>query len=164
MAHCVTALHTAHELSGFDCGSPALNAWLKTTAGQHQKKLISKTWVLIDDQAAETIVGFFTLAIRPMTPRDAMPEKIAKRLPGTIPGYTLARLAVSNEHQGKGLGALLLMEAMQRVRVAASAAGGVALFVDAKDATAAQFYRHYGFTPLVSDPLILMFPVAQIPA
>jgi ribosomal protein S18 acetylase RimI-like enzyme len=34
------------------------------------------------------------------------------------------------------------------------------LLVDAKDETAAAFYRHHGFTAFASDPHILFLPLA----
>ena len=41
--------------------------------------------------------------------------------------------------------------------------GGYALFVDAKDAAAAAFYKKYGFTAFPDDPLILCMPFADMP-
>ena len=38
-----------------------------------------------------------------------------------------------------------------------------ALLVDAKDTTAAAFYRHHGFMALPESPLVLFFPLAGVP-
>lgn len=163
MAHFVTVLNPAHDVASFDCGSNELNVWLRTIARQHQKKMISQTYVLIDEQAPDAIVGFFTLAIRAMTPREKMPEELVRKLPNSIPGFTLARLAVAAVYQGQGFGEIMLSSAMRKVRKAAAEVAGFALFVDAKDRQAAEFYKKYGFRALPSDPLILALPIADIP-
>lgn len=97
-----------------------------------------------------------------MTPASDLPPDIAKRLPRAIAGYTLARLAVAKEQQGKKLGARLLLEAMDRVYNVAQQVGGFALFVGAKDG-AAQFYEHFGFLALPNDPQTLVLPIASMP-
>ena len=163
MASSVIALEALHDVSAFDCGIPALTNWLQTTARQHQKKLISRTFVLVDDAQPSRILGYYALAIRAMTPSGDLPAVMAKRLPREVPGMTLARLAVGLMEQGKGHGELLLVDAMQRVRAVTAEVGGYALFVDAKDAGGAMFYRKYGFTPFESDPLILFMPIASMP-
>jgi hypothetical protein len=41
-------------------------------------------------------------------------------------------------------------------------AGGIGLFVDAKDEAAARFYRGFGFVPLPDAPLELFLPLRTI--
>jgi GNAT superfamily N-acetyltransferase len=163
MAHSVSALEAEHEVNRFSCGKPELDTYLQATARQHQSKNISKTYVLTDDEDPTFIIGFFTMAIRPMTPKGDMPPSLVKRLPDTIPGFTLARLAISETQKGKGHGATLLMAAMAKAKAVADEVGGFALFVDAKDGEASSFYQKYGFTPFPSDPLILVIPITHIP-
>jgi ribosomal protein S18 acetylase RimI-like enzyme len=162
MAPQLEALTRAHDVRSFDCGTPALNRWLQTTAMQHQKNGISRTFVKVDEGQLEKILGFVTLAIRTMTPADDLPAEMRKRLPGAVPGYTLARLAVDIAAQGQGLGEHLLLEAMERAYYASASMGGYALFVDAKEG-AASFYEKYGFVPLPDDPHILVMPMAGMP-
>jgi predicted N-acetyltransferase YhbS len=64
----------------------------------------------------------------------------------------LARLAVSNKFQKRGIGAGLLKDAMQRTIQAADIAGIRAFAVHAKDETAQQFYAHFDFIPSPTDP------------
>jgi GNAT superfamily N-acetyltransferase len=156
MGHSVATLDQHHDVSGFDCGEPALNTWLRTIAHQHQNKNLSKTFVLVDDEAPQTIIGFYALALRGLMPREALPPAMAKKLPSNVPGYTLARLAVGAPFQGAGYGETLLMDAIFRARSVASQAGGPFLFVDAKDSRAANFYANYGFAPFPADPLTLV--------
>jgi GNAT superfamily N-acetyltransferase len=64
----------------------------------------------------------------------------------------LARLAIANSWQGKGLGAGLLKDAMLRTLQAADIAGIRAFAVHAKDDEARAFYEHFNFVPSPSDP------------
>lgn len=163
MVNSVIALEALHDVLAFDCGIPALTAWLQTMARQHQKKSISRTYVLVDDAQPRRILGYYALAIRSMTPSGDLPAAMAKRLPREVPGITLARLAVGLAEQGKGHGEMLLVDAMKRVRSVVAEVGGYAVFVDAKDGDGAAFYHKYGFIPFESDPLILFMPIASIP-
>jgi GNAT superfamily N-acetyltransferase len=159
----VTALETVHEVRDFECGKIELDRWLQETARQHQANSISQTYVLVGEDEPTKIVGFYALTLRGLTPIDELPPMIAKRLPRKIPGITLGRLAVSKKEQGKNHGEALLIDAMIRARSASKGVGGWGLFVDAKDASAAAFYEKYGFTPLPSNPLILVMPFANMP-
>jgi GNAT superfamily N-acetyltransferase len=67
----------------------------------------------------------------------------------------LARLAVARSHQGQGLGAGLLKDAIGRTLAAAAIAGIRAMVVHAKDQQARGFYEHFGFRPSPTDPLHL---------
>lgn len=158
----VQALEKAHDVASFDCGNPDLNDWFQTTARQHQKNGTSKTFVLIDEAQPSAVIGFVTMAIRDVTPKEDLPAAMARKLPTKVPGYTLARLAVSVTAQKQGRGEYLLFEAMERAYHAAQLVGGFALFVDAKDG-AAEFYEKYGFVPFPDDPHTLVLPIASMP-
>ena len=41
-------------------------------------------------------------------------------------------------------------------------AGGIGIFVDAKDRQVKVFYEHFGFVPLPSNELQLFLPVATV--
>jgi GNAT superfamily N-acetyltransferase len=163
MAARITALSRTHKLQNFDCGNIELNNYVRETARQHQRKNISKTYVLVHEEAPVDVIGFYTLAVRRMVPTQALPTDVAKRLPREVPGFSLARLAVHRTEKNKGYGAFLLSDAMQRAAAAAEQVGGYALFVDAKDIDAAAFYRKYGFVPLPANPLILCMPFSEMP-
>ncbi len=163
MATRVVPLDSVHEVKRFDCGNNELNVFLQATAGQDQRKFISKSYVLIDDDAPAEVMGFYTLAVRRMVSKDELPPEMAKRLPREVPGFSLARLAVRHDLKGQGHGEYLLFHALDRAARVAEEIGGYAVFVDAKDAEAAAFYKKYGFTPFPDDPLILCMPLAGMP-
>lgn len=163
MAIRVTPLETVHDIANFDCGNADLNAFLREMAGQHQRKNISKTFVLIEDDAPAVVMGFYTLALRKMVAKEELPREIAKRLPREIPALSLARLAVRNDLKGYHFGEYLLAHALNRAARVADEIGGLALFVDAKDAQGAGFYKKYGFIPFPGAPLVLFMPFQFVP-
>ncbi len=163
MATRVVPLETTHEVQAFDCGNDDLNVFLQATAGQHQRKLISKTYVLVDDAVPTEVMGYYSLAVRGMVPKDELPPQMAKRMPREVPGFTLARLAIREDLKGQGHGEYLLYHALDRAARVAGEIGGYAAFVDAKDEQAAAFYKKYGFTPFPDDPLTLCLPFANMP-
>ena len=158
----ITPLNRDHDRSGFDCGIPALNTFLKVTARQHNDKGISRTFVLTD--TTPQILGFFTLTLCEVN-APKLPPTLAARYPNHgLPAVRLARLAVSRKQQGKGYGELLLAEAIHRTLLIADQAGLIGLFVDAKDDKARTFYERYGFLVLPEEPLRLFLPIATLRA
>lgn len=163
MATRVLPLETVHEVKAFDCGIDDLNKFLQATAGQHQRKFVSKTYVLTNDELPMEMMGFYTLAVRRMVSKDDLPPEIAKKLPREVPGFSLARLAVRKDLKGLGHGEYLLFHALDRAARVAREIGGYAAFVDAKDEAGAAFYSKYGFVPFPDQPLILCMPFANMP-
>ena len=144
-----------HDRSGFASGSEPLDAWLRQVAQQHQIRGISKTYVAVEVDAPERILGYYALTVCEVLSEE-LPSGLARRLPRRVPGVRLGRLAVDRSLQGQGIGELLLMNAIERCQLVLEHVGVHALFVDAKDDRAASFYAKYGFRPLPSDPLRLV--------
>lgn len=161
--HRIEPLARFHDRDGFDCGSEPLNLFLKQTARQHASRGVSRTFVLVDEVASapKPIIGFFTLNLCQVR-SDALPPVEARKLPHNVAGVRLGRLAVSQRYHGRGLGKILLVAAMKKFLEIFSMAGGVGLFVDAKDHDAKAFYEHFGFISLPSNELQLFLPVATI--
>ncbi|EEF61664.1 GNAT family N-acetyltransferase [Pedosphaera parvula] len=157
------ALSKAHDREGFDCGSEPLNLFLKQTARQHAERGISKTFVLVEEEAMapKPILGFYSLNICQLAAEELPPE-IAKKFPRNVPGLKLGRLAVSRNSHRQGIGRVLLVAAMKEVVAIAEKAGGIGLFVDAKDETAKRYYEQFGFVPLPSNELQLFLPMKTI--
>lgn len=149
-----------HEIASFDCGVPVLNIWLTNQAGQAARKGHSVTYVIANQQ--KIVLGYYALAVRKFYPIASFPPQLAATFPAGANATVLARLAVDLSQQGKGVGALLLREAMHRVKDSAAENGDLLLFVDAKDGQAS-FYEKYGFTPLATDPQTLFMRIDEIP-
>ena len=151
-----------HDRQAFDCGRQELNDWLRQVARQHQDKGLSKTFVATREEQPARICGYYALTLAELENRH-LPEAWRKKLPRRIPGVRLGRLAVDKHYQGKGLGELLLVDALTRAQRIHTQAGGIGLFVDAVDERAADYYRRFGFAASPDNPLLLFLParVAQ---
>jgi len=153
----------SHDREAFDCGEAALNDYLQKTAQQHLQKGIANTYVLVNRAEPRRIIGFFTISFLEVDISE-VPAEYRKKLPRTrLPAAKLGRLAVDKRNQGSNYGSLMLADAMRRVADAIRrVAGVVGLFVDAKNAGVAGYYRKFGFIPLEDNPLFLMLPLQTI--
>lgn len=148
----VEKLHRRHAVDAFDCGQDALNRFFVRFALPNQQANASQTYVGLADDA---VIGFYTLVVGEVRYDDA-PERLAKGLARhPVPVMLLARLAVSIDWQGKGVGAGLLRDAVLRTLQAADIAGIRAIVVHAKDERARNFYRRFDFMESPTDPLHL---------
>ncbi len=150
-----------HDASTFDCGQDALNRWLRHSAGQSQRRDSARTFVAIAGEAR--VIGYYTTVAAELHHDAASPSVrrgISKHFP--IPVAVVARLAVDTDVQGRGVGALLLRDALTRVLAAAEHVAIRAVVVHAMTTTAATFYVRFGFKPLADDPRTLMITVDEL--
>jgi ribosomal protein S18 acetylase RimI-like enzyme len=73
----------------------------------------------------------------------------------------MGRLAVALTARNRRFGELLLQNAVKRLLAAQETLGVYALVVDAKDDTAAGFYRKYGFRHTAPGGLELYLPLGR---
>jgi predicted GNAT family N-acyltransferase len=134
-----------HDRASFDCGVEILNRYLTNLANQHRSKGIASTFVLIDSDEPARILGCYTLSAASIS-LEKLTDADRKGLPAyPIRAVRIGRLAVSNSARGRGLGEILLQNAIKRTLQARSILGVFAVVVEAKDASAEAFYRKYGF-------------------
>ena len=159
----IELLAKIHDREGFDCGSELLNLFLKQTARQHADRGISRTFVLVDEEIAtpKPILGFFSLNLCQIKSEVIAPEE-ARRLPRDVSGVRLGRLAVAKSCQRQGIGKTLLVAAMEKFVEIYNTAGGIGLFVDAKDQDAKRYYEQFGFVPLPANEFELFLPLRTI--
>ena len=154
-------LSVQHDVSAFDCGSTALDNYLKRFALTNNSAGSARTYVSALEISLR-VAAYYSLCAASIEKANA-PERIAKGMPShPIPVVLLARLAVDREFQDQGLGAGLLKDAFLRSLNAADAIGIRAFLVHAKDAAAARFYAHFGFVPSPTDPLHLMLLIKDL--
>lgn len=143
----VVALDESRDLESFTSGNIELDHWLRLHA-RNATGQGTRTLVVIG--ARDTIVGY---AIAPhVLERGDAPKKVGRGARRQIPAILLAKLALSADLHGRGLGAELLVRALATILDAARAAGGKVVVVDAIDESAAAFYRHHDFEALVDRP------------
>ena len=153
----IEQLNAKHHTKQFNSGNDALNDYLQYYAKQHQKRNISRTFVL---ESKNQVIAYYTLATGSLDYKDPPPEYKHPRYPISI--VRLARLAVDKHKQGKGIGGLLLHDALKRCLQISRVVGLFAIVVDAKNDHAANFYQHYGFMMLEEHPLTLFLPMKTI--
>ena len=158
----VVPLAKIHDRSAFSCGSQALDRYLQQQARQDAEKRVAALFVLIEPPAAK-VLGFYSLSASVVT-ADALTAEMRKKLPRypQLPVILIGRLAVNQGHKGKGLGEFLLMNALHRCLSAAEQIAAMAVVVDAKDAAAEAFYRHYDFRPLQVAPVRMFLPMMVV--
>jgi len=153
------ALQDSHGTAGFTCGVIALDQWLRSVARQHISKGISRTFCAVDADSPAQILGYYSLTVAELD-TDKLPKDFARKLPRRAPLVLIGRLANSVTVRGKGIGSMLLIDALRRVVEVSNNVGVSLIMVDAKDDKAASFYQHFGFVPLPDTPLRLVLPVA----
>jgi len=150
-----------HLLEGFDCGNPALNDWLLRHARQAQGSGSARTFVVAC--VNERVAGYFSLTVGQVDILEA-PERIRKGMGQyPVPVVILARLAVSQQDQGRGVGLGLLQDAIRRTMLIAEQAGIRAMLTHPIDEDAAKFYTRFGFiaSPLREQQLLLLLKDAR---
>jgi GNAT superfamily N-acetyltransferase len=142
-------LAAGHDVSAFESGDDDLDGWLRHHALAAQQMDSARTFVLVRN---DQVVGYFSLTMGSVRRADA-PAKLVRGLPAYPIGMVLlARLAVHGIEQGKGLGALLLAEALRKAVAAGEAAAARLVVVDAIDDDAVGFYRRFGFVAAPEHP------------
>ena len=145
----IELLDKKHNKETFDCGKELLNNYLKTQAGQDIKRKLSACFVLSESET-NTILGYYTLSNNSI-PLNSFPEQIRKKLPKSytsIPTTLLGRLAIDKHQQGKGIGKILLIDALKRSYEISEKIGSFAVVVDPIDEEAEKFYTKYDFIKL----------------
>jgi len=154
-------LGRGHDVSGFESGSEDLDRWLQQHGLAAQEMDSARTFLLI---RGRRIAGYFSLTIRSVL-RERAPARLVRGMTGYPVGMVLlARLAIDRHHQGRGLGALLLTEALRKAIAGGESAAARLVVVDAIDEQAADFYRHHGFIPAPEHPLRLYRRIKDIRA
>jgi predicted GNAT family N-acyltransferase len=125
------------------------------------RKRVAVVFVLSSD--GETIAGYYTLS-QYAVELDAIPPEIARKLPKypRIPATLIGRLAVDSAFRGRGLGEMLLMDALHRCLSGSMKVASAAVIIDAKDDQGLAFYRKYGFIELPKIPKRLFLPIATV--
>jgi ribosomal protein S18 acetylase RimI-like enzyme len=153
----VVRLQNSHDRTQFKSGSEPLDNYFSQQVSQDVRRRVTACYVALTHD--QRIAGFYTLASTSLLLSE-LPVNLGKKLPRypSVPAVRMGRLAVDQDFKGLGLGGALLADALFRAIRAEIAA--CALVVDAKDESAADFYRHHGLTALPSQAMTLFLPLA----
>jgi hypothetical protein len=70
-------LRADHNLSGFECGEPSLDDWLRRRALQNEKSGASRTYLVC---AGQQVVGYHALAVGAVA-RSHAPGRVRRNMP-----------------------------------------------------------------------------------
>jgi GNAT superfamily N-acetyltransferase len=133
-----------HDVVGFDCDEPDLDAWLRDHAGPAARARVAQTFVWVAEDSAR-VVAYYALSAHAV-PRTEAPSRISRGVPDPVPAALLAKLALDRSLHGQGLGDLLLADALDRIITASDAGPAVrAIVVDASTDRGRALYARFGF-------------------
>ena len=160
----IRPLDAAVDVMNFHCGQPALDQYIRRYASQDVRRNIARVFVAAPEEDSRRLAGFFTLSAGSVGCAD-LPESLARKLPRyPVPVALIGRLAVDSEFQGKRLGSILVADACRKVIQAGAVLAVTGIVVDAKDESAAAFYRLFGFVPLPGQSNRLLLPAKALRA
>lgn len=151
---------TRHDRSGFACGVAALDRYLQSQAGQDARRRVAAPYVLVEPPSPN-VLGFYTLSNTSLQAAE-LPSAFVKKLPRypVLPATLLGRLAIDSRQRGRGLGTVLLLDALRRCLRSETAS--LTVVVDAKDDVAVSFYERHEFLRLPDQANRLFKPMAEI--
>lgn len=155
----IEPLSAQHERAAFSCGIEPLDRYLQTQATQDIRRNLSNCFVAVVE-GEMNIAAYYTLAASSI-PISEVPAEIARRLPRypVLPAVLIGRLAVDRHFARQSPGAALLYDAVARTMRADAAV--FAIIVEAKNESAGNFYRRFGFQSFTSRPLSLFLSVSS---
>lgn len=147
-----------HDLTEFDCGSAALNDWLRNRALKNESRF-SRTFVVSD---GDRVAAYYCISAGSVE-RAQAPKPMQRNAPQALPVSVIGRLAVDRSYAGKGLGADLLADALRRIAMASQSIGIAAVLVHAKDDDAKRFYLACAeFAEYPADSRTLFLPIDTV--
>lgn len=152
----IELLHKKHNRTDFDSGNELLNTYLKRQANQDIRRKLAACFILSKNEVE--ILGYYTLSNNSI-PLEYFPENIRKKLPRSytsIPTTLLGRLAIDKKHQKKGIGKILLIDALKRSYETSKELGSFAVVVDPIDKDAERFYEKFDFIKLPDSKKMIL--------
>lgn len=145
------------DLDGFACRSSEQTAWLRRHARQSAATGTTRVFV-VTSRADNSVVAYYAWCMAQIDV-DSAPARLRKgagRYPQPV--ALLARLGVHLDHEGRGLGAGLLADAVTRLVNISEDIGCRGLLIHAETAEARDFYLHLipELVPSPTDELHLL--------
>ncbi|HXN14090.1 MAG TPA: GNAT family N-acetyltransferase [Candidatus Acidoferrales bacterium] len=140
----IRLLEQADDRKAFRSGDADLDSFFQKYAWQNQfRHHIGNTYVAVERR----ILGFMTVSVSSME-FERLPADLKRKLPRyPLPVLRVARLAISEDAQGQGIGRRLMRAAFAMAIELRAKLGCAGVVVDAKRG-AESFYSSFGFEPL----------------
>ncbi|MFW5767765.1 MAG: GNAT family N-acetyltransferase [Bacteroidota bacterium] len=164
MKYVIIPLDLKRDRKDFSCGKDLLDNYFHKQVSQDVKRKLSVCFTLIDEES-NNIAGYNTLSSNSIS-NNLIPDSFRKKLPksySSIPTMFIGRLATDKKFQGKGIGKLLLIDALKRCFDTSDTIGAFSVIVDPLDIEAEKFYGKYGFIKL-PDSGKMFLPMKTIKA
>lgn len=145
------------DLDGFVSHSAEQTDWIRAHGRQSHNARSARVFVVTPVESDQVVAYYaFTMASVDTDGLTARARHGAGRHPQ--PFALLARLAVHESHEGKGIGRALLIDAVQRAIEVSQEIGCRGLLIHCENDSAREFYLHAlpGFEASPTDPLHLM--------
>jgi len=140
----IEPISRTHNRKRFDCGDEAVTRFLREQAFQDHEKNLSRTLVLIDEDAdVARIIGYHTLVMAHVKQEDIPGDRPTIRR--GIPVILLGQLGIDKDFQRRGYGEMLLMDAQARVDQISRRTGLRVMMLDARNETLAHWYEEHDF-------------------
>ena len=134
-------LTVTDSVEEFSCTSTEQTQWLRRHAMQSASSSTTRVFV-VTRKGDSTVVAYYAWCMAQLE-LSAAPDRLKKgagRYPQPV--ALLARLGVDSRHEGKGLGAALLVDAVTRLLTISDDIGCRGLLIHAESAVARDFYLH----------------------
>lgn len=156
-------LAATHLVDQFECDSAEQTTWLRRFARQSASMGTTKVFV-VTEAGSDRVVAYYAWCMAHLAINEA-PDRLRKgagRYPQPV--ALLARLGVHVLHEGRGLGAGLLVDVIARVARLSAEIGCRGLLVHAESQAARDFYVHLvpEFEQSPTDPLHLVLMTKDI--
>ena len=155
---------TRHDRAAFSCGEARIDNFLKITASKYVAGDVGRIYVAVERDGGR-LVGFYAINPHAIDASELEADMI-KRLPrlDRIPAFYLSMIGTHVDVRGKGVGSLLLADALKRCTRVSEQMGGRFVVLDAINDDAARLYGRYGFIPLPSTPGRMVVSIAKLRA
>lgn len=157
-----------HDRVSFASGVEQVDNYFRKTAGKLARADNVRAFVLLSPD--NELMGFYTVNAHSID-YSHLPVSFKRDKPGhgQIPAAFISMIGVDTRFQGRGLGGILLANALKRIGRAAKDLGIAVVLLDildcgdqAKVERRKQLYMRYGFQPLPDVPLRLHLAVSKI--
>lgn len=161
----IERLAPVHDFASFACGEPELDRYIQTRAAEDESRRAASIYVLVEAAEPSRGIGYYTLSMFHLR-RSAVTKADRRKLPryAEIPAVLLGRLAVDRGFRGRGLGSVLVVNALRRALDTSAAVAAAAVVVHALNEDAARFYEHQGFVRFVDEPWQLYYSLESFAA